>query len=919
MEPVEEAETGRSPAGRRRQSSRSASRPASKTKGGKSQPPVRSRQTRPAAQKKKSVPADDEVEVVDIVEDEVTPPPSNRAGRDGGGGEEGKDVEPAGLEPRAESSASRAAARVASLRVDDSEDETGVPKESVLQPAGSSNPEEGGDLTTPDNPLENNEESSPVPPPAKDPAAPAPSTRPSRNADGGGTTRSSLKRTVPPKSVDEESDQSPPMKRMKPADNPMWSVLVEQMKSMSTAMADIKEKVNKVDKLSADVEEVRKGLADALSNQAAAPLETTQGDASTKAPADAAVDSKRKIVATAAKKVRRGKKVKKDPDGDCSEDCRSEDLDPRPGNGMEPDTDLEEDETEKPVPKYKVFMKEKVPYIREVFSFDNLYHVVLRVTLSHVLKIAKDEREKGDGLRLSPAGLLRFFYVLTLSRKASDKKEILNKGVGPEALDLQYRMLSVVLLRAQVNAFGTFKQPSAGHDDVEKKAAADDAEAPEKGERGKEEETLKTREGRTDPVETPKNDGVRGPGPISLLGSYKGGPQLGDTVRDDPKESAAAAEKERLEIRPEMPFWLRETPDDSPYITDKHIQTVMQNSRKVGSCNDLYENKKKIAAGAAEPGRDDIGVYVVDRVRHYLTSYLYLTRRYRGVGFLETIGHAYTTWKQIDRMDMDQGSLVMSWKVPHDWNAVATADDIPAMETFRNPDHIALNRDAYERFKDNREELKLFIEHDVSVRPPGKVSKRRARHGHKTKSWCREVSLLDVVLRLMHAFTFASVKGLPEFVLAGNERSLHALYVMAAALRPVLSAVKYPHISEPPGATREAAGAVGATEEISSRILNIIVPTDANSLRIVWRNVCCALHHEFEQLHVDKDALRKTAYDKRAAAQEEAAKEAEAISGSAAGKGDDTRPSREAEGAGSVADREEAEKRRKSLLSDYGY
>ena len=168
------------------------------------------------------------------------------------------------------------------------------------------------------------------------------------------------------------------------------------------------------------------------------------------------------------------------------------------------------------------------------------------------------------------------------------------------------------------------------------------------------------------------------------------------------------------------------------------------------------------------------------------------------------------------------------------------------------------------------------------------------------------------MLKLMHVYTFASKKGDPALLLAGHTQSLHAVYMMAAAFRRVLSAITNPKVEKPEGSAEEDGG---VTEAVAKKMVSSILPKDAYNLRNVWRYLCCMPSDRLEKNTVDKDQRRKQLLDERAAADRKAEEER--------GAG---QPSASQEKDGAAAEDKDAEdcsrrseERRSSMLAKYGY
>ena len=563
------------------------------------------------------------------------------------------------------------------------------------------------------------------------------------------------------------------------------SVVLEHLRSMAGDMKGMKDTLDKVDNLAADVSEMKTQIGGIVMHNATAgayPGLVAHSDLSNK-------DKKKKKGTTAAKQ----KASVADGEGESDEGGPA-----LPAGGAEPSSDDEGEEgSSKPHPKYLKKMKETVPHVRRALSFNNLYFVLARVTLQSVLDKVESEGGENTPLKLSPAGFVRFFSTILFSVRPSQTKDVFSDGVGADALDFRYGVLALWLFLSQDNMFKCFRTP------------------------------------RPSSAETGQGEGA------------------------DP----TAAQKKAAAL-PELPFWLKPDEDGNPYITDDDVMQIMEICRSAGKANDGYGDRRDIGLGQLEPEKRHIAYYVMDRAKVYLNQYLTLCRRYPGSAFLDPLGMAYTKWSAIKKVTVDQDSLKLSWIMPHDWNDIPGRDEIPLMEEFDNEDHLRINRARYEEFKKDRTEVALFVEHDVKVAPAGSNATKRHRSGVDAGKVCQEVNLMDVVLKVLHVFTFASKKGDPYLLLASMKESLHSIYVLAAAFRVVLSTVKSPKVHEPAGCSTPEAE---ITEEDASAIISRLVPSDALNLRIVWRLLCCVPAKALKTKNIDKDERVKMIKEKRAA------------------------------------------------------
>lgn len=313
-------------------------------------------------------------------------------------------------------------------------------------------------------------------------------------------------------------------------------------------------------------------------------------------------------------------------------------------------------------------------------------------------------------------------------------------------------------------------------------------------------------------------------------------------------------EQMMVDTRPEMPFWLQTFNDKVNYINLQHVEQILKVESETGNCGTWYKRRKNISVGAAEPERDDIALYVMNLAKCFCNQYLHLARKYTGIAFLETIGVAYVDWTADPRINVDKSSVKLSWLTGPDWNAEPSLEDIPKMLGFDEDDYLKKNKKLYRKFVESRTELMLFVEHDVYVRPVGVSNDKRARHGTRKSRICRKVSLLDVARKVLQVLTFASINGNDLYVLAGHQDSVRVLFAFATAMREILSSIDNPIIAAPDLITPTPSC---VSQGVVASFKKMFFPTDTNTLRSVWRIVCCVTHDDFSTNNVDRSAIRE--------------------------------------------------------------
>lgn len=316
-------------------------------------------------------------------------------------------------------------------------------------------------------------------------------------------------------------------------------------------------------------------------------------------------------------------------------------------NKVNVDSDVEDADLT-PVATYQRLMRPLVPHTQLAFCFDNLYPCFLRAVLIDILTLLETDNDEEGCLDMTPSRFVRFLETVTFSVKATDKKSVSGQGVGPDAVDLQYRVIAICLHRSQQNQFSQFHVP---------------AKAKVKG----------------DDVEEPARDGKTGESSKAPMPSQSAEAEKKIDAEGDLKSTVKQKVVQEL---PEIPFWLCDIPDGGKYTTVAYIEDALHIDTTSGAAGKLYEEKLNIASGEKDPERGDFALFAMMRAVRSLKKYLYFCRQAMPHGFFEPLGYVFCDWSMLPKMTTVQNNMELKWVTKPDENEALLLSTVPVMNTF---------------------------------------------------------------------------------------------------------------------------------------------------------------------------------------------------------------------------------------------
>ena len=171
----------------------------------------------------------------------------------------------------------------------------------------------------------------------------------------------------------------------------------------------------------------------------------------------------------------------------------------------------------------------------------------------------------------------------------------------------------------------------------------------------------------------------------------------------------------------DKPFWLGRHGKDH-YILEEHMLNG-QLFHETKTSNTPGYNRRVAIGDGAEPGRDDYANFVMIKLYKVMNDMLSNNRKRVKDDFCQVFGYLFTEWNSNAAGNVSSDSVSLYWNVPFE-NVVRLSSDKIDEAMTADTESISAdssNRTLYKHVRD-RKDLRLFLSHDILVRPAATVS-----------------------------------------------------------------------------------------------------------------------------------------------------------------------------------------------------
>ena len=432
-----------------------------------------------------------------------------------------------------------------------------------------------------------------------------------------------------------------------------------------------------------------------------------------------------------------------------------------------------------PIDAYEVRMFHKLPSLDTVYSVKPSQICIAKCIIIELVRVINKTEMK----TLTPSGLLSVMTMVTTPPKRGKAEKELKQKV-----DEFFRNLVVSCI--QMSRENSLLMFSDGYPVVEEKKGTE------------EDVTDTTHDKNTSPdVTQPTSDRNVGEADIGteekleLQEPASGTKQNQQNSVNGGHKSVTAdgvvvVENDPRDVRP---FWVlqHKSTEQSTitYIERKHVIEAQLFDQGVTK-KQMYDKRADIGVGREQPGRDELAFFACKYGFSFFTHVTNENRKSISRAFFRDVGYLFDDWKIPEQQyGIGKGTLKVYFPSPFVSSEAVKITEVPTATVYTVGDMNSNegNIVAYDKFRAERSELKMLVEHQVLVNM-GKADAKRVHTGRKKDLYTHGVHLMDVAVRLL-----AACSGIPHKdkkdtdILGASKYSIAILYHLGIVLRKILT------------------------------------------------------------------------------------------------------------------------------------
>ena len=241
---------------------------------------------------------------------------------------------------------------------------------------------------------------------------------------------------------------------------------------------------------------------------------------------------------------------------------------------------------------------------------------------------------------------------------------------------------------------------------------------------------------------------------------------------------------------PVLPTWVTKKVSGKYYVNFKHIKDAMTRNEECVDPKAEFARRCEVAL-RAYPSRLEVGQYVCDKLFHAILQSRTPSRRLVRNLFFFILGYLFINWKDYPDCPVHDSEVVMKWAAPMGApRQVLLKDNTkPSCETYARlyEDTEEMNGEKFHEVVRSMDDVTLVVRHDVLVRKDMVRNNFRKRLGNTRRTWTHAINLMEVMLVLVHGMVGLSGEEDALHLLSASKDSIEILYLMARALRVLLT------------------------------------------------------------------------------------------------------------------------------------